>query len=103
MSDWTTSQVVLWPANSASRCAAETLPRVRSRTVLMMMVTGWWSANALSQLGMVDVGTNALLANVSGKTTGNVAALTAWELLAYRPMRANRNDVASVKSSSRAK
>ncbi len=34
-SDWTTREVVLWPANSCWRWAAVTLPRVRSRTALM--------------------------------------------------------------------
>jgi hypothetical protein len=39
-SDWMTSEVVLCPANSCARCAGVTVPRVRSRTVLMMIVTG---------------------------------------------------------------
>jgi len=34
------------------------------------------SAKARNQLGMVEVGTKALLAKVSGKTTGKVAAFT---------------------------
>src|SRR5665213_4468638 len=99
-SDCTTSAVVDCPAKSWCRWATETLPRVRSRTALMTVVTGWWLAKARNQLGMVEVGTNALEAKVSGKITGKVAALTACELLAYNPTRAQRNEVASTKARS---
>src|SRR5215813_13491127 len=43
-------------------------PRIQPRTALTMTETGWCSAKARSQSGIEAVGTNALLAKVSGKS-----------------------------------
>jgi hypothetical protein len=44
-------------------CGPPGLPRTRSRIVLTMDVTGWFSAKARTGPGMVAVATNAELMN----------------------------------------
>src|SRR5215475_10155431 len=59
------------PASQAMlfhRSAATGPPRASDRIALMMNVTGWLLANACSQPGMVSIGTNAELRNVSGNS-----------------------------------
>jgi len=99
ISDCTIRLVVLWPANSCWRTGAGMSPRVSERTELMTRLTGWWSAKPRSHVGRVAVGTKALLAKVSGKMTGKVAALTVCTLLANSPTSAKMNDVDNAKPS----
>src|SRR4051794_2080996 len=65
------------PADQASDCRTRLVarPPIRSaRTALTVIVIGWCSAKGCSQSGIVAVGTNALDANTSGKTSGKLAA-----------------------------
>ena len=43
-------------------------PRASARIASTTWVTGWWLANACSQPGMDEIGTNAELTNVSGNS-----------------------------------
>ena len=54
----------------------------------MTIVTGWWDANACSQPGMLDTGTKADDANVSGNRIGKPMSCAVSLLGAARPMTA---------------
>ena len=74
--------------------------RSSPRTALMIRVTGWCSAKARSQLGILAVGTNALLAKVNGKSQMKPADCAASTLLTNNPMVADIHEKAKLVSKS---
>src|SRR4051812_31617519 len=63
-------------------------PSTNCRLALMTTETGWWLANHSNHAGMVEVGTNAELANTRGKMIGKIAAWAASGVDARSPMMA---------------
>ena len=61
---------------------------IRTRAALITRVTGWCSAQTCSQPGMLETGTNADDANVSGRSTGNPISCAVSEFDAESPMTA---------------
>jgi hypothetical protein len=70
------------------------------RTALTTSETGWCSAKARNQLGMLCVGTNALLAKVNGKSQIKPADWAASTLLTTNPIVAEIQENAKLVSSS---
>src|SRR6516225_3966981 len=60
--------------------------RMSPRVALTIWVTGWCSAKVRSQVGMLCVGTNALLAKVNGKSQTKPADCAASTLLTDNPI-----------------
>ena len=65
-----------------------------ARIVSMMMLTGWFLAKACSQPGIVAIGTNAELRNVSGKTQISPNAWTDSSSPMARPVQALMQQIA---------
>src|SRR5256885_13744628 len=82
-----TIQAMAWSASDP-----EGRPSVRSRAALTTTETGWWSANTLSQFGIVLTGTNADDANTSGARIGNDTACAVSASFTERPTMANTQD-----------
>src|SRR5215470_7536584 len=81
---------------------AETAPSRRPRTASARIVTGFTFTHDCSQPGMVLVGTNALLVNVSGKVTTNPKICTFSGLSTRTPTSTAIHDMARVKTSTSA-
>src|SRR5690348_15939382 len=74
--------------------------RISPRVASTICVTGWCSAKVRSQVGMLSTGTNALLANVKGKSQMNPADCAASTLLTDKPMVAEIQEKAKLVSKS---
>src|SRR6266702_2184147 len=68
------------------------------RTALTISETGWCSAKARSQLGILCVGTNALLAKVNGKSQMKPPDCAASTLLTINPIVAEIHEKAKLVS-----
>src|SRR5579884_419737 len=89
------------PTHHASACQmveASGLLRSRPRTALTISETGWCSAKARSQFGILEVGTKALLAKVSGKSQMKPADCAASTLLTSRAINAEIHEKAKLVS-----
>src|SRR6185369_17282494 len=78
---------------------ADAVPLNRSRTASARIVTGFTLTHACSQPGMVSVGTNALLVNVSGNVTTKPKICTFSGLSTITPTSTATHDTARVKMS----
>src|SRR5215471_738950 len=74
--------------------------RMSPRVASTICVTGWWSAKVRSQVGMPSVGTNALLANVKGKSQTKPADCAASTLWTDKPIVAEIQEKAKLVSKS---
>ncbi len=74
--------------------------RISPRVALTICVTGWCSANVRSQVGMLAVGTNALLAKVNGKSQMKPADCAASTLFTDNPIVAEIHEKAKLVSKS---
>src|SRR5260370_24700603 len=81
---------------------ASGLLRISPRVASTIFVTGWCSAKARSHGGMVSTGTNALLANVNGKSQMKPADCAASTLLTDKPIVAEIQEKAKLVSKSSA-
>src|SRR5260221_11673973 len=70
-------------------------PSASARIVSTTKVTGWFLANAWSQSGMVEIGTNAELTNVSGNSQISPNACTDSSSPMASPVKAAMVQIAS--------
>ena len=73
---------------------------MRPRVALTICVTGWCSAKARNQVGILSVGTNALLAKVNGKSQTKPADCAASTVLTDKPTVAEIQEKAKLVSNS---
>lgn len=74
--------------------------RISPRVALTICVTGWCSAKVRSQVGILAVGTNALLAKVNGKSQMKPADCAASTLFTNNPIVAEIQEKAKLVSKS---
>ena len=74
--------------------------RISPRVALTICVTGWCSAKVRSQVGMLAVGTNALLAKVNGKSQMKPADCAASTVFTDNPIVAEIQENAKLVSKS---